>query len=215
MKRLIYLVIVLTASISLSGLPVFAQKGRGQGGGPPQGIGGPGSQGGPAGQGPAQTGVPGAKAKGPEMSKERGRGAGPDTPGGPAANKPPNMKAADQLARNEHLSARLQRMLPEGADLQNEAAGFRNLGQFVAAVNVSKNLDVPFDELKAEMLGPSDGSLGRAIQALKSDLPPETVQAEAKKAKQEAKQEIKRAKEEAKVAEKQAKAQNRSQTKEQ
>jgi Skp family chaperone for outer membrane proteins len=125
------------------------------------------------------------------------------------------MKAADQLARNEHLSARLQQMLPEGADLQNEAAGFRNLGQFVAAVNVSKNLDVPFDELKAEMLGPSDGSLGRAIQALKSDLAPETVQAEAKKAKQEAKQEIKRAKGEAKLAEKQAKAQNRHQTAEQ
>jgi hypothetical protein len=46
------------------------------------------------------------------------------------------------------------------------SAGFRNLGQFVAAVNVSSNLGIPFDQLKTKMV--TDGkSLGQAIQLLK------------------------------------------------
>jgi hypothetical protein len=46
------------------------------------------------------------------------------------------------------------------------AEGFRNLGQFVAAVNVSNNLGIPFTELKTKMV--DDGmSLGQSIQALK------------------------------------------------
>ena len=44
--------------------------------------------------------------------------------------------------------------------------GFRNLGQFVAAVNVSNNLGIPFTDLKTRMV--DDGmSLGRAIQDLR------------------------------------------------
>ena len=46
------------------------------------------------------------------------------------------------------------------------ASGFRNLGQFVAAVNVSNNLGIPFAQLKTRMV--DDGmSLGQSIQALK------------------------------------------------
>ena len=46
------------------------------------------------------------------------------------------------------------------------ADGFRNLGQFVAAVNVSNNLDIPFRQLKTEMVN-ENLSLGQAIQKLK------------------------------------------------
>jgi hypothetical protein len=53
-----------------------------------------------------------------------------------------------------------------GADAMTAAAGFRNLGQFVAAVNVSNNLKIPFAELKSHMV--DDGmSLGQSIQASK------------------------------------------------
>ena len=43
------------------------------------------------------------------------------------------------------------------------ASGFRNLGQFVAAVNMSNNLGIPFAQLKTRMVD-QGMSLGQAIQ---------------------------------------------------
>jgi hypothetical protein len=52
--------------------------------------------------------------------------------------------------------------------------GFKNLGQFVAAVNVSNNLGISFTELKTRMV--TDGmSLGQAIQDVKRTSTPETT----------------------------------------
>jgi hypothetical protein len=89
-------------------------------------------------------------------------------------------KAQQLLAKNENLAAKLQSRLPAGTDLQQAAAGFRNLGQFVAAVNVSKNLGIPFPDLKAAMTGPDAVSLGQAIQQLRPmvDSETETTRAE-------------------------------------
>jgi hypothetical protein len=70
------------------------------------------------------------------------------------------------LTQNTKLASKLQSLLPPGTDLQTAAAGFKNLGQFVAAVHVSKNLGIPFDQLKAAMIGPPKESLGKAIQQL-------------------------------------------------
>ncbi len=72
----------------------------------------------------------------------------------------------EKLQKNTNLASKLATRLPAGTDLVAAAAGFRNLGQFVAAVNVSSNLGIPFDQLKTRMV--TDGkSLGQAIQALK------------------------------------------------
>ena len=71
-----------------------------------------------------------------------------------------------KLAKNPKLAAKLQSLLPPGTDLTAASQGFKNLGQFVAAVHVSKNLGIPFDQLKAKMTGPPSMSLGKAIQAL-------------------------------------------------
>ena len=72
----------------------------------------------------------------------------------------------EKLTKNTNLAAKLTARLPAGTDLMAASAGFRNLGQFVAAVNVSSNLKIPFDQLKTKMV--TDGqSLGQAIQALK------------------------------------------------
>src|SRR5258707_1127414 len=82
------------------------------------------------------------------------------------------------LTQNTQLSSKLSSLLPAGTDLQAAPAGFRNLGQFVAAVHVSHNLDIPFDQLKCTELAttaacpgmtvPSKSShLGQAIQTLK------------------------------------------------
>jgi hypothetical protein len=71
-------------------------------------------------------------------------------------------------------------LLPAGTDLKDACAGFKNLGQCVAAIHVSHNLDVPFACMRANMTGtaPAAGttcatgtgssklSLGKSIQAL-------------------------------------------------
>lgn len=74
--------------------------------------------------------------------------------------------AGQLLTQNTKLASKLQALLPPGTDLQTAAAGFKNLGQFVAAVHVSKNLGIPFDQLKSTMLGPPPESLGKAIKTL-------------------------------------------------
>jgi hypothetical protein len=99
----------------------------------------------------------------------------------------------DLLAQNTKLSSRLETMLPEGTNVQDAAGGFKNLGQFVAAVHVSKNLGIPFEDLKARMTGPDAEKLGEAIHELK---PAVNAKAEAKKAKKQAKQEIRDSKSE-------------------
>ena len=85
-----------------------------------------------------------------------------------------------RLSSNTKLSGKLQSLLPPGTDLQAAASGFKNLGQFVAAVHVSHNLGIPFDQLKAKMQGPPTESLGKAIHQLK---PEANAKAETKTAK--------------------------------
>jgi len=89
----------------------------------------------------------------------------------------------DQLTRNTNLASRLQTLFPAGTDLQKQSAGFKNLGQFVAAAHVSHNLDIPFDQLKAKMTGDHPESLGKAIQDLK---PAANAKTETDKAEKEA-----------------------------
>jgi hypothetical protein len=87
------------------------------------------------------------------------------------------------MTENKNLSAKLESLLPAGTDLQTAAQGFKNYGQFVAAVHVSQNLGISFSDLKAKMM---DGaSLGAAIKALK---PTANSELEAKKAQKQASQ---------------------------
>ena len=82
-----------------------------------------------------------------------------------------------KLQKNTNLAAKLQSRLPGGTDLNTAAAGFRNLGQFVAAVNVSNNLGLDFTTLKTAMV--TDGkSLGQAIQSQKGTTVNATEQAQ-------------------------------------
>src|SRR5215468_2085749 len=94
---------------------------------------------------------------------------------------------SDHLEDNTKLASKLQSLLPPGTNLQQAAQGFKNLGQFVAAVHVSHNLGIPFDQLKAKMIGPSSESLGKAIHDLK---PTADAKAETKKAESEAHQDL-------------------------
>jgi hypothetical protein len=69
--------------------------------------------------------------------------------------------------KNPQLEQRLQALLPAGMNVTDAAKGFKNWGQFVAAVHVSNNLNIPFTSLKAKVTGPTPMSLGQAIQSLR------------------------------------------------
>jgi len=93
---------------------------------------------------------------------------------------------SERLTDNTKLSGRLQSLLPAGTNVQTAGAGFKNLGQFVAAVHVSHNLNIPFDELKARVTGPRAESLGKAIEQLRPDLDKKTVRDDVKDARRQA-----------------------------
>ena len=77
----------------------------------------------------------------------------------------------------EHEPCRQAADAAAGDGSNTAAVGFRNLGQFVAAVNVSNNLGLDFTTLKTAMV--TDGkSLGQAIQAQKGTTVNATEQAQ-------------------------------------
>lgn len=105
------------------------------------------------------------------------------------------------LTQNTKLSSNLSSLLPAGTDLQTAAGGFKNLGQFVAAVHVSHNLGIPFDQLKCTELAttdacpnmtvPAKGSkLGGAIQTLKPSTTSSDTKAAVKQANKQASHDI-------------------------
>ncbi len=153
------------------GLAAWAQHGR-MGGGMPGGM--------PAG-GPT-SGV------GPGMGNDRGIGSDRGMSGdrgsmGNASTRSGAKSPEVLLDQNTKLSSKLSGMLPKGTTPQEACSGFKNLGQCVAAIHVSHNLGIPFDELKAKMTGKGAVSLGRAIQQLD---PKANPKAEAKKGRKQA-----------------------------
>jgi hypothetical protein len=83
----------------------------------------------------------------------------------------------EKLLKNTNLKAKLAANLPKDTDVLTAAAGFRNLGQFVAAVNVSNNLGLSFTQLKTKMV--TEGmSLGQAIQAVRPLTASPTIEAQ-------------------------------------
>ena len=153
-------------------MTAFAQR---PGGGRPAGAGSPG--------GPP-TGMPaggGAMGHGNATGHDMGPNAGGMSRGDIGKQSPDQV-----LSHNTHLSSNLEKDLPKGMTAQQACSGFGNLGQCVAAVHVSHNLDIPFDQLKARMA--SGDSLGKAIHSLKPDA---DAKSEAKKAEKQAKDDLK------------------------
>ena len=76
-------------------------------------------------------------------------------------------RIAANISKNPQLEARVKTMLPAGMTIEQASDGFRNQGQFIAALQASKNLDINFADLKAQMTGDHAISLGQAIQKLR------------------------------------------------
>jgi hypothetical protein len=89
----------------------------------------------------------------------------------------PDLTVANSIARNEKLSARLQLLLPMDMTLTDAAAGFKNRGQFIAALHVSQNLGIPFDQLKAKLTGEVPESLAAQSETSENEGPKSMGQA--------------------------------------
>ncbi|MBI3403692.1 MAG: hypothetical protein HY048_19940 [Acidobacteria bacterium] len=112
------------------------------------------------------------------------------TKGSEASGKPSPITVAQRIDAHPQLVTRLTPLVPAGMTLDQAAAGFKNQGQFIAALHVSHNLNIPFDKLKAEMTGADHDSLGKAIQNLQ---PTADAKAAAKTAEAQARGDLKAA----------------------
>ena len=101
-----------------------------------------------------------------------------------SSNGKPDRVAAS-IANDSKLSARLTPLLPAGTTLSEAAAGFKNQGQFIAALEVSKNLSIPFADLKDRMT--AGESLGAAIHGLKPAMSASEVETTTRTAEEQAK----------------------------
>jgi hypothetical protein len=122
----------------------------------------------------------------PAAAESRGRSMEHRSPSTPSRQ----MRVSEHLASNEKLVTRLQPLFPQGTNVTEASSGFKNAGQFVAAARASKNLGIPFADLKTQMTGPANGSLGKAIKSLKPDMPESDVKEAVKRAEKAAKEDM-------------------------
>lgn len=178
MKRAILLITTFAVLLGLSVFPLMAQGrgGAGMGGNPGMGQG----------RGPGMGPGNGPMGRQPGMGEPGMHGDTNTTTNGPMMHQ----KSPSQLlAQNTQLSEKLQNLLPPDEKVQEAASGFKNLGQFVAAVHVAHNLNLPFDQFKNKVT--SGDNLGKAIHSLDPKLSHKQIKSQVKKAKHEAKADIK------------------------
>ena len=113
---------------------------------------------------------------------------------------------ATKIQANSGLSSKVSAMLPidpktgKTMTLNTASVGFKNQGQFIAALHVSRNLGISFVDLKSAMVTKhttasgttwtQTGSLGRAIQTVKHSSST-TATTQATKAEDEAESDLK------------------------
>ncbi len=101
------------------------------------------------------------------------------------------------LSDDSKLATNLKPLLPANTTFTQACDGFRNLGQCVAALHVSNNLNIDFTDLKTKMLGTAATSTTEAVpgmslgKAIQTFAPNADAAAEAKKANQQAKGDLK------------------------
>ncbi len=108
-------------------------------------------------------------------------------PAGMEAPPPIDQSPKDAFVRDVKLAAKLQKLLPQGPNIQEACDGFRKLGDCVCSIHVAQNLDIPFADLKAKVTGKSAEKLETAIHELK---PGVDAKGEKKKAYKQAEKEI-------------------------
>jgi hypothetical protein len=98
-----------------------------------------------------------------------------------------------RMANDPTLAAEVNSLvMPTGMSVQDAAKGFRNLNQFLTALNAAKDLGIDFKTLQTDMTGPGHDSLAQAIldQPKTSTLDAATLKADIMKARNEAKADL-------------------------
>jgi hypothetical protein len=182
--RSLRLPIGIAAIVSLMVVPALAgQRGNSGNRGPSTppthpdapGNAGPKSTGSKNGNRPASHG-----SHGPERSGSSAKDTGPNKGGSKHTNTstatttspttvnfasaPLGQKLTKNTALQSKLTTRLTALGYQGTVFE-AAYGFKNLGQFVAATNVSQNVGIPFDKLKLQMTGLSVDANGNVMKA--------------------------------------------------
>lgn len=170
-------ILLLMGACALAAAPVAAQG---------RGLGKPASVGKPVGVGKTTTAAKGPKTQTTDKSN---RGKSADAKSGTLAKGPKStatdtdtntvtatsngrgdLTIAERIEMNPQQKARIEAALDgSGLTLTDAADGFRNQGQFIAAVNAYQNqqgTSFTFADLKAKMTGETPVSLGQALQEL-------------------------------------------------
>jgi hypothetical protein len=92
------------------------------------------------------------------------------------------------IQAHPQLAAKVTALLPKNTTLETASMGYKNQGQLIAALHVSRNLNIPFSSLKMEMTGPDHLSLGQTIHKLRPTVDSKTA---TKKAESEADDDVK------------------------
>ena len=180
MKRSMPILTGALVMLFVGSAPLFAQKPHGGGAG-----------------GAGNSGATGAAMHGASGDHGNSAGNSATTEGKGAAASSPTTVLTKNTKLDAHLTSLLQSkgLLAKGTDLKDACTGFKNLGQCVAAMHVSHNLNVPFACLSADMTGtaPATGStcpsgtgtskmsLGKSIQALSPNASAKTEEKSATK----------------------------------
>jgi hypothetical protein len=114
-------------------------------------------------------------------------------------SKPAEMKVANALDRDPYLTSVVKPLLPPRMTMTNAAMGFKNERDFIAALHISKNLGIPFDQIKTKMTAAHRMSLTDSLRDIRSNMSKKDAKTEVKKAEEQAKGDEKHARDEAKL----------------
>lgn len=83
--------------------------------------------------------------------------------------------AVTTMRQNAALSSSAQPLLPKGMTPTQAAAGFTDTENFMTAVHAAHDLNIPFDQFKAETTGKGHMSFDKAARKLRPDLDEKAV----------------------------------------
>jgi hypothetical protein len=170
MKQSIILWVAFTQLFAAGSGTLLAQKGLGRMGGP----------------GPGAT-LPPTTGKSRASSRETAPSSGAASARTMSST---STSVSARLTNDTALSTRIQPLLPAGSTVAAASAGFRNQGEFIAALHVSRNLNIPFDQLKAKLTGNNAESMGQAIHDLRPELSRSAVKRDVHTADRQADQDV-------------------------
>ncbi len=112
-------------------------------------------------------------------------------PGGMAGRQ--NVFSSFSATQNAALSSQLTPLLPASSSVPAAAAGFHDDAEFITAVHAAHNLNIPFEQMKAETTGKKSMSMEAAVRKLRPELDSRAAKDSVSLAKKQSERDIARA----------------------